>query len=74
VLKYALELAGWCRQIKLRQIKLRQIKLRQIKLRQIKLHAGHALEQGTADSRKDQTHLNCTYSGANGEKILRLHR
>ncbi len=33
---------------------------------QIKLRQGHAVEQGTADNRKAQTLLNCTYSGAIG--------
>jgi enhancing lycopene biosynthesis protein 2 len=30
------------------------------------VQAGHALERGTADNRKDQTQLNCTYPKVNG--------
>jgi hypothetical protein len=38
------------------------------------VQAGHAVERGTAHDRKDQTHLNCTYSGINGQKILRSRK
>jgi hypothetical protein len=30
------------------------------------VQAGHAVERGTADNRKDQTQLNCTYPKVNG--------